>query len=120
MKHAPREHQRVYLTFYLRVFEEGKDFLGFLIDLSKDGLMIMSETPLVEDKFYQLKMKVPSSLEWKDKDDQDRYISFTAQCRWTKNDEVDKGFYLNGFEFTDLSEDSDSILRQLLEEYRIR
>jgi hypothetical protein len=61
MKHAPREHQRVYLTFYLRIFE-GDKFIGFLIDISKDGLMVMSETPLEENREYNLRMKLPRHL----------------------------------------------------------
>ena len=64
MKHAPREHQRVYLTFYLRIFEEDK-FIGFLIDISKDGLMVMSERPLEENREYNLRMKLPPHLNGK-------------------------------------------------------
>lgn len=119
MKHAPREHQRVYLTFYLRVFEED-NFIGFLIDISQDGMMLMSENILQEGKYYQLKMKIPSSLDWKSKDDQDRYVNFTAQCKWSRHDEVDKEFYLSGFEFTELHEDDNSLIRSIIEEYRIR
>ena len=119
MKHAPREHQRVYLTFYLRVFEEDT-FIGFLIDISQDGIMLMSEDLLSEGKFYQLTMKLPSSLDWKNKKDKDRHVKFTAQCKWSKHDEVDKEFYLSGFEFTELHEEDNSLIRKIIEEYRIR
>ena len=121
MKHAPREHQRVYITFYLRVFEVDTDeFIGFLIDFSEDGIMIMSEFPLHENKFYQMKMKLPSSLEWKGKKDKDKYITFTAECRWTKHDDVDKEFYLSGFLFTELGEEERNILKELIDHYRIK
>lgn len=119
MKHAPREHQRIYLTFYLRVFEDD-EFIGFLIDISKDGLMIMSEGPLQTNKFYKLKMKLPSTLDWKDGKDRDRVIEFIAQCRWTRHDEVDKEFYLSGFEFTELHEDDNRIIHILIEEFRLK
>lgn len=119
MKHSPREHQRVYLTFYLRVFENN-DFIGFLIDLSRDGLMVMSESPLIENKFYQLKMKLPSSLEWKEKQDEDKYINFTAECKWIRHDDVDKEFYLNGFSFADISEEDNEIIHTLIKEFRMR
>ncbi|MCP4129481.1 MAG: PilZ domain-containing protein [bacterium] len=119
MKHSPREHQRIYLTFYLRVFE-GDEFLGFMIDISASGLMTMSEFPLKEGKFYLLKMKLPSSLEWKDKKDTDRYIEFTAECKWSKHDEVEKEFYLSGFEFTELHDQENVIIHELIKEFRMR
>lgn len=63
MKQIPRENQRVYLTFYLRIFE-GEKFIGYMIDISNDGLMVMSDMPLEENKKYSLRMKLPSSAEW--------------------------------------------------------
>jgi len=120
MKHSPREHQRVYLTFYLRVFEED-EFLGFMLDFSRNGLKIISEKPMIEGKSYILGMKVPSSLEWKGKSDPDRFIKFTAFCKWSKNDDVDKEFFLSGFDLTELHDEGDEkIIKKLLKEYRIR
>ncbi len=119
MKHAPREHQRVYLTFYLRIFE-GDEFLGYLIDISKDGVMVMTEKPLEEKKCYSLVMKLPSTLEWKGKKDEDRVIKFRAECKWTKHDEVDKEFYLNGFSFREVSEEDNEIIHMMIKEMKIR
>lgn len=119
MKHAPREHQRVYLTFYLRVFEDD-NFIGFLIDISQDGMMLMSEKILEEGKFYQLKMKLPSSLNWKNTNDKDRFVGFTGQCKWSRHDEVDKDFFLSGFEFTELHKEDNSLIQEIINEYRIR
>ncbi len=118
MKHAPRKNQRVYLTFYLRVFEED-DFIGYLIDISKEGIMIMSEFPLQVGKYYLLNMKLPTSLEWKGKGDVDRSIEFTAECKRSEHDNVDKEFYLNGFEITDIDDDANAIIHKIIEEYRI-
>ncbi len=119
MKHAPREHQRVYLTFYLRVFE-GENFIGFLIDLSSDGMMVMSEYPLEESKLYQLRMKLPSSLEWKGESSPDRVIEFSAECLWNRHDNVEKEFYISGFAFRDISTEHNDIIHKLVKEYRIR
>jgi hypothetical protein len=57
----------MYLTFYLRVFE-GEHFLGYLIDLSEEGIMIMSEHSLTEGAEYHLRMRLPSTLDWKGTD----------------------------------------------------
>ncbi len=119
MKHAPREHQRVYLTFYLRIFE-GDKFIGFLIDISKEGIMVMSETPLVENMTYKLKMKLPPTFEWKGKKVEDRVVRFQADCRWSKHDEVDKEFYTSGLAFRDIPEEDNEIIHRVIKEYRIR
>jgi hypothetical protein len=119
MKHAPREHQRIYLTFYLRIFEDD-NFIGYLIDISKDGLMVMSELPLESGKIYRIKMKLPSTLEWKGRSIDDRIIEFGAECRWSKHDDVDKEFYLSGFSISDLSPEDNKIIQELIKEYKIR
>lgn len=119
MKHLPRDNQRVYITFYLRIFE-GEKFIGFLIDISKNGLKIISDYSLDSEKEYQLKMKLPSTLEWKDKSDKDRYIEFAAQCLWAKKDEVDKDFYLSGFKIKDIGEEENRIIYELIQQYKLK
>ncbi|MBN1533014.1 MAG: PilZ domain-containing protein [Spirochaetes bacterium] len=118
MKHLPREHQRAYITFYLRLFE-GEQFLGFIIDISREGIKLLSEMPLAQDKEYSLKMKVPSSLEWQGRKDVDRHIQFSARCIWSKHDYVDKDFYISGFNFTEFKEEDQSIIHAMIAQYRI-
>lgn len=119
MKHAPREHQRVYLTFYLRIFE-GDNFIGYLMDISKDGLMLITEKPIEENRVLNLKMKLPPTFEWKGKKVEDRLIQFRAECRWCRHDEVDKEFYLSGLSFSDLPQEDNEIIHKMIKEYRIR
>lgn len=119
MKHIPRENQRVYLTFYLRIFE-GDKFIGYMIDISNDGLMVMSDSLLEENKKYSLKMKLPSSAEWEGQNLKDRYIDFNAECRWSKQDAVDREFYLNGFSFSDISPSDEKIIEKLIQDFCIK
>ena len=118
MKHLPRDHQRAYITFYLRIFEAER-FLGFVVDISKEGIKVLSEMPLDKEKNYSLKMKIPTSLEWKGRKDEDRYIDFTARCIWSKHDQVDKEFYISGFNFTRFDEEGNKIIHAMIEQYRI-
>jgi len=118
MKHLPRDHQRAYITFYLRVFD-GDKFIGFLIDIAQGGIKVLSDFILEEDKLYMLKMKLPSTLEWKGKTSEDKFISFTAKCLWSKHDEVEKDFYISGFEFTGLLDGDNEIIHTLIKQYRI-
>ena len=118
MKHLPRDHQRAYITFYLRIFD-GDKFLGFLIDIAQGGIKIMSDYLLDEEKVYTLKMKLPSTLVWDGNMSEDRSITFTAKCLWSKHDEVKKDFYISGFEFTGLSDEYNKIIHSLIEQYKI-
>ena len=119
MKFKERENQRVYLTFYLRIFE-GQKFLGYMIDISNNGLMVMSDYQLEEGKSYNLRMKLPSSAEWENDNIEDRCILFNAECRWSKHDDVDKEFYLSGFSFPDLSAEDGEIIGRLIHDFRIK
>ncbi len=119
MKRLPREHQRVILSFYLRVFEE-KKFIGFLTDISRGGMMVMSEFPLEAEKDYNLRMNLPSSLEWKGKNDKDKEVKLSVKCEWSKHYEVDKEFYLSGFRFLDIDENDNNIIHEIINEYKIK
>jgi PilZ domain-containing protein len=119
MKHLPRENQRVYITFYLRVFE-GDNFLGFLIDIAKNGLKLISDNPLQPEKFYQIRMNLPSTLEWDGKKIKDKQIQYTAECLWSKPDNNNSDFYVSGFKFTDLSEEENGIIYKLIHQYKLK
>ncbi len=119
MKHLPRDHQRAYITFYLRVYEEN-NFIGFMAEISQEGMKILSDFQLKINKFYNLKMKLPSSLEWKDKKNiDDRFINFSAECLWSNHDKVNKDFYISGFRISDFSDEDNEIIHTMIEQYRI-
>lgn len=116
MKHPQREYQRVYLTFYLRVFE-GDDFIGFLIDISREGLMVMSEKSFGAEQPHTLRMKIPASISG---EEDDHYVQFQAMCRWCRCDELDKDVYLCGFQIQDIPENENDLIKKLIDEYRLR
>ncbi len=119
MEHKQREYQRVYLTFYLRVFCKNK-FVGFLIDVSQEGIMLMSESLIKEGKKYDFQLKLPSSVEWKSKSVNTNFINFTAKCKWSKNDETDSEFYISGYEFTIIDQKNKTIIQDIIEEYKLQ
>ncbi|MBN1496025.1 MAG: PilZ domain-containing protein [Spirochaetes bacterium] len=118
MKHLPREHQRAYITFYLRVFE-GNGFLGFLIDISREGMKLLSDNILETGREYLIRMKLPASLEWKGRKDEDRSIEFSAACQWSKHDYIEKEFYISGFKFSNLGDEEQAIIHEMITAYRI-
>lgn len=115
MKHKDRENRRMYLVFYLRVFE-GDTFLGFVIDISTKGLMVMSESSIAVDRDYSLKIKLPADMK---KKEPDRYAEFSAKCKWSHPDEENSNFFLSGFEIGNLSAHDSALIEQTISEYRL-
>lgn len=119
MKHAERTHQRIYLTFYLRVFEDDA-FLGFMTDVSREGLMLMSEFPLEEEREYTLRMKIPSCAKCKFHLDDQEFIEFRAICRWSQPEGESRDFFLNGFQIVEITEEENQCIHYLIEEFKIK
>lgn len=116
MKRPQREYQRVYLTFYLRIFEDS-EFLGFLIDISREGMMILSEKSFGVEQAHTLRMKIPSSIAG---EDAERYVQFKATCKWCRHDELDKDVFLCGFQILEITDRDNELIHKLIEEYRLR
>lgn len=115
MKRTERENKRMYLMFYLRVFEDG-EFLGFVIDISTKGMMLISETAMKTDRMYKLRMKLPPDIKGKDKKDS---IEFSAVCRWSRPDEDNSNFFLNGFELGETGSETGALIEKTINEYRL-
>ncbi len=115
MKHSERGHKRMYLIFYLRIFE-GDDFLGFVIDISQTGVMILSEAPMSQGRIYALRMKLPPDMR---NSGNREYLEFNAACKWSRPDEDNKEFFLNGFEMENLSEHTRALIAKTIDSYRL-
>ena len=99
MHKSAREYERFYATFYLRIFD-GTDFFGFLMDFSEEGMMVMTETKIDRGASYRLSMAIPEIKDSDDAMDDRRMIAFDAQCRWSRKDDMDGEFFINGFKCT--------------------
>ena len=59
-----REIKRRHLIYYLRVFDRKTDqLLGHLVNITPQGIMLISEESLATDTTFQLRMKLPSALQ---------------------------------------------------------
>ena len=115
MKYKERENRRMYLVFYLRVFGD-EAFIGFVIDISTKGLMVMSESAVTPDREYNLKIKLPPDMK---KKEPDRYAVFSAKCKWSQPDEENSNFFLSGFEIDNLTAHDRVLIEQTIREYRL-
>ncbi|MBN1531841.1 MAG: PilZ domain-containing protein [Spirochaetes bacterium] len=112
MKHNVRSQHRMYLTFYLRVFE-GDTLRGFIVDISKSGMMLLSDSPLDEERDYRLSIKLPPCP------GEGGTVRFSARCRWSRPDEGNSSFYLSGLEIRNMAGRRAAVIERLAHEYRL-
>ena len=99
-----RKLLRRHLIYYLRVFDNlTGDLLGHLVDLTVEGLMLVSEEPIKTKKHYELRMVLPKEIH------NQTTVTFEAESLWNKKD-INPSFYVTGFRIKSLSPDVTSIL----------
>ena len=89
-----RNLRRHYLIYYLRAFNrDNGDIIGYLVDITTRGIMLMRDSPLEIGKEYSMRLR------WRNSDGQLQIADFTGLCRWCKRD-VNPDFYGVGFSIT--------------------
>ncbi len=106
-----RRLKRRHLIYYLRVFdcEKGQP-LGHVVNLTVQGMMVISDQPVERDHRYRLCMHLPHDL-----GDVDT-IDFDATSVWIRHD-VNPEFYNSGFKFESIQEKDRDILRDLIDRF---
>jgi len=96
-----RRIERHQLPYFLRVFNRFTDKpMGYLGNVSDDGLMLISQLPLLVNADFELQLKIPGP------NDSLQLIDLNARCLWSR-EEATPGYYDSGF-----------ILRESPESYR--
>jgi len=105
-----RRLKRRHLIFYLRVFDMQNDqLMGYLIDLTPDGILLMTEEKIEIGKFFRLRMDLPS--EYSDIQE----IEFEAESVWGSRD-VNPDFQDIGFRLHNISVEERQIIEDLIED----
>ncbi len=112
----PRPHERRailrrHLIYYLRVWDQdsGK-LLGHVVDLTTDGLMLISEQPIAVGEVMDLEIR------WQTPEGEPLTIRFKAQSRWSSND-ANPDFFDTGFKLLDGSEEVLNPIREVIRKY---
>ena len=107
-----RKVRRRNLFYYLEVFEEEtKNFVGRLIDITTDGMMLECEEAIEVKKGYRLSMELPNSFLRKSK------IIFDAKSVWCKK-ESDFETYKAGFQLQNLDTKVEKQVNRLVEKFK--
>ncbi|SHO51438.1 PilZ domain-containing protein [Desulfopila aestuarii] len=106
-----RRVERRHLVFYLRVFDGvGSKVIGHIVDISSQGLMLISDNPVPVNENYRLRMRLPAEIVDKDE------IIIQATSRWCKQDD-NPDFYITGFQIYDLTPDIEKYITCLIEDF---
>lgn len=106
---TPRRH----LIFYLRVFDhDSGELLGYLGDLSTQGLMLVSEQAIKTDKVFALELHMRPQNETRREQET---LIFNARSVWCRND-VNPEFFDTGFVLLDVADDILNKIEDLIEE----
>jgi hypothetical protein len=105
-----RKFKRRHLIFYLRVIErESNAVLGFLVDITTQGIMMMSEFPTEIGKTFHLKLLTDAGPQG------EKFLEFQAVSKWCERS-VNTDFYDTGFELIDINPDDLQGIRQTIAE----
>ncbi|MCU7796285.1 MAG: PilZ domain-containing protein [Candidatus Thiodiazotropha sp. (ex Myrtea spinifera)] len=106
-----RTIKRRHLIFYLRVWELTSDrLLGHVVDITPEGMMLISEQPIATGKEYKLEIRTP------DTEGEIKPLRFKAMCRWSDND-VNPVFYDSGFEFLEKTPKDIETIIKMVDDY---
>jgi hypothetical protein len=109
-----RARKRVYMMFYSRIRDRHSgDLIGHLVDLTAEGLLVVSETPLEIGRVLFMQMELPDDVSDK------QFLKFDAQVAWCRKD-VDPSFYDLGFQLVDISPEDIDITKRFIEAYGFR
>ncbi len=106
-----RTVERKHLIYYLKVADrETKQAIGHAVNISNDGLMLISEEPIKTESIFQLQMFLPEEIQGS------RYYEFTATSKWCRKDE-NPDFYNIGFELHNVSTECIQVIERLIDKF---
>jgi len=106
-----RKADRKALIYYLEVFErESGQIIGRTIDLTADGIQLVSETLLEVGKVYELNMQLPKEIQSVSE------ILFNSRCVRSEKDRQ-SGYFYSGLQFKDREPSYKDIIERLISDY---
>ena len=106
-----RKLERIPLIYYLVVIDRNTTKkVGYLVDITTEGAMILTENPVEKDRVMQLAVEVPKE------DFSGKNIEFDAVCVRSIFDS-ELGFYDSGFTFLKISQECIDEISTLIEKF---
>ncbi|MEW5725651.1 MAG: PilZ domain-containing protein [Thermodesulfobacteriota bacterium] len=108
-----RRLKRRQLVYYLKVNDRlSGQTVGRLVDITTEGVMLISSYPIETNRVYQMVMTLPQEMEGA------REIAFDAKSHWCRKD-VNPDFYVAGFQFVTVSPEDVLTITDLIRQYEL-
>jgi len=106
-----RQLKRVHLIYYLRIFDNNSgNNLGHLVDITTQGIMMISEKPIQAGQDFSMRMQLPGVITGCEE------IEFSAHCLWCKKD-INPDFYVSGFKINTITPQEAKTITALINAY---
>jgi len=107
-----RELKRWQLIFYLRVFDqETGSLLGHIVDITTEGLMLISETPIPTERDYRLWIEIPQE------GGERQRIPLEARSLWHDRD-INPACFDTGFRLINITPEALHKIRLLIDDLK--
>lgn len=106
-----RGHERKDLKVFLKVLDMNtNETFGYLVNITREGVMLTKDQGVETDQKFQLKVILPSEIDGK------KEFSFSAKSSWSKKDSESE-FYNIGMQFIDLAPGDLIIIDKLVNDF---
>ncbi|KMQ49935.1 hypothetical protein CHISP_3149 [Chitinispirillum alkaliphilum] len=114
MSKEKRKLQRKNLVYYLKVNDKRSgDLLGYLVDITREGIMVVQDTPFLEKTIFDIELELPADFAGP------RTISVKVETLWCKRD-INPDFYAAGFRLLDVSQFNQAVIDQLSDTFGLQ
>jgi hypothetical protein len=106
-----RKQKRRQLIYNLRVYDrvDGR-FVGLLVDVTTDGMMLLTKERIQEKRDFQMKLVSPYQTGGDDS------VIFDAKSIWSRKD-VDPEFFATGFQLRAIDQKDVARIKGLIKEF---
>ncbi len=109
-----RKHKRRYLLYYARIFNaDTSEMVGHLVDLTPEGLMMVSEKPILPGKQYNFRLELSEDIS------ESQFLDFKACSVWCKPSKIES-YYNVGFQTQSLTNEETAIVHSIVRSYGFR
>jgi len=106
-----RRVKRRHLLYFGRIYDESaRKLLGYLVDITESGFMVLSDERFPVGETYPLKLEVTDDV------GQRPFISFTGKSIWCEPD-IEPSRYNTGFEIVEMGPGDREIILAIIEKY---
>ena len=109
-----RRTKRRYLLYYGRIYDEtARKLLGYLVDITENGLMLLSDEPFPVGETGRFKLEVTDDI------GEHPFINFKAKSMWCEPD-LDPSHFDTGFEIEEIKPSDKELISAIVAKYGFR